>query len=233
MDESTLKKLIDAPPAALKEACKAAMVSYCRAFKSSKTFQFEGREYKYFYHPYNLAWRNERAVEIPIARAFLESHQGEDVLEVGNVLSHYEPIDHAVLDRYEIAPGVVNEDAAAFQTPDRYGLIISISTLEHVGMDEQPRDSSRPLAAVRNLIGLLAPGGELVATAPLGLNPDFDMLLEQDGPFTWLGAMVRDGRKNEWHQVGLESVLGSSYDTSAFRARAVVIGRITKGGPGE
>lgn len=212
----------------LKDWCKAAAVGYCRAFKSSRTFLFEGREYKYFYHPYNLAWRNERAVEIPIVRSFIEAHNGEEVLEVGNVLSHYQAIDHKVLDKYEAGPGVINEDATEFDPPDRYGLIVSISTLEHVGWDENPRERDKPLSAINNLLRLLAPGGELVTTAPVGLNPDFDGLLEPDGPFSELSALVR-GHRNNWRQVTPDSVLGADYDRHAFRAKAIVIGRIKKG----
>ena len=33
------------------------------------TFVFAGHVYRYFRHPYNATWRNERAVEIPIVAA--------------------------------------------------------------------------------------------------------------------------------------------------------------------
>ena len=38
------------------------------------TFTFAGREYPYFYHPYNCGWppyANERAVELSLANAWL------------------------------------------------------------------------------------------------------------------------------------------------------------------
>jgi hypothetical protein len=37
-----------------------------------RTFPYRGVELRYFAHPYNATWRNERAIEIPIARHFIE-----------------------------------------------------------------------------------------------------------------------------------------------------------------
>lgn len=227
-----VKRLLDAPPAAAKRAFKGAAVALYNRFASARTFTFGGREFHYFYHPYNLAWRNERAVEVPIARAHLEAHRGQAVLEVGNVLSHYIEVDHAVLDKYESAPGVVNLDAVDFDPGITYDLIISVSTLEHVGWDESPREPDKALAAIENLAGLLAPGGELVATAPLGLNPDFDALVAGGRiPFTELRALRRVRGTNRWVEDSFESVAGARYNRHSFRADAIIVGRIVKGGP--
>lgn len=230
MQEKTIKRIVDSPPMAVKEAFKKAAVAYCRVFRSSKTFTFNGREYHYFYHSYNLAWRNERAVEVPIARELVLGHAGQSVLEVGNVLAHYIEIGHEVLDKYERAERVINEDAADFKLDRNYDLIISVSTLEHVGWDETPREPGKVIAAVNNLAGLLAPGGELIATAPLGFNPEFDRLLASgELPFSEVYAMKRVGGKNEWEQADLASVLGSRYVRRAFRADAIVVGLIKEG----
>ena len=72
-----------------------------RGTLAGKAFSMNGQEYPYFVHPYNRTWANERAVEIPVVRSFLEESQGKRVLEVGNVLSHYGPVTHQVLDKYE------------------------------------------------------------------------------------------------------------------------------------
>jgi hypothetical protein len=55
-----------------------------------------------------------------------------------------------------------------------YDLIVSISTLEHVGYDEEPRDAGKAARAMEHLRGLLAPGGELLATIPVGYNRELD-----------------------------------------------------------
>ena len=139
-----------------------------------RTFRFRGRTYSCFFHSYNSTWSNERAVEVPIARALLEEHRGKRVLEVGNVLSHYLPVEHEILDKFEEGPAIRNEDVVAFRSPLPYDLIVSISTLEHVGWDEEPKDPGKILRAVSNLAGQLAPGGRMVVTLPLGYNPDMD-----------------------------------------------------------
>ncbi|MEK6586221.1 MAG: hypothetical protein AABZ24_07730, partial [Nitrospirota bacterium] len=117
----------------------------------AKTFQFDGREYEYLYHPYNRTWKNERGVEIPIFRELLLKYEGKRVLEVGNVLSHYFPIRHEVIDKYEVSSGVINQDIVEFVPQDKYDLIISISTLEHVGWDEQPQKPGKLLQAIDHL----------------------------------------------------------------------------------
>jgi SAM-dependent methyltransferase len=230
VDERTVKRIVDSPPALFKDALKQAIVAYCKILKSAKTFTFGNREYHYFYHSYNLAWRNERTVEVPIALAYLGARNGQSVLEVGNVLSHYVETEHEVLDKYEKAPGVINEDAVDFDPGKKYDLIISISTLEHIGWDETPRDPEKSLAALNNLASLLAPGGALIATASLGLNPAFDRLLEAGAlPFEEVCALRRVRCKNEWRQDDPKSVLGAQYPRRSFRANAIIVGSIKEG----
>ncbi|MDR4467711.1 MAG: hypothetical protein MRJ68_05315 [Nitrospira sp.] len=120
---------------ALRRSWRFAKMTLTR-WTRAKTFVFDRKSYPYLYHFCNKTWKNERGVEIPIFRELLLEHDGQRVLEVGNVLSHYFPIHHDVVDKYEVAPGVINQDIVEFVPPERYDLILSISTLEHVGWDE-------------------------------------------------------------------------------------------------
>ncbi len=129
--------------------------------------------YAYLAHRRNYTWLNERAVEVPIARAAVDAAEGR-VLEVGNVLGHYVPVSHVVLDRYEQAPRRDNADVLEFEDEGGFDLIVSVSTLEHVGWDERPRDPSAAERAFAHLRGLLAPGGSLVVTLPVGSNRVLD-----------------------------------------------------------
>ena len=63
----------------------------------------------------------------------------KNIFEVGSVLSHYFPINHDVLDKYEKGHGVINQDVVDFKPHNKYDLIVSISTLEHVGFDDNTK----------------------------------------------------------------------------------------------
>ena len=84
--------------------------------------------------------------------------EGRNILEVGNVLSHYFRVHHDVIDKYEKTNGVINIDAVDFDPPKRYDLIVTISTLEHVGWNENSRDSTKIPSAIENLKGLIIAG---------------------------------------------------------------------------
>jgi cyclopropane fatty-acyl-phospholipid synthase-like methyltransferase len=51
---------------------------------------------------------------------------------------------------------VINEDVVNFKSKKKYDLIVSISTLEHVGWDEKPMKIPR---AIENLKTLITPQG--------------------------------------------------------------------------
>ncbi|MBX3303808.1 MAG: class I SAM-dependent methyltransferase [Nitrospira sp.] len=194
----------------------------------AKTFAFDGRSYPYLYHFCNKTWKNDRGVEIPIFREILLRHQTARILEVGNVLSHYFPIHHDVIDKYEVAPGVINQDIVEFVPPERYDLILSISTLEHVGWDETPREPDKLLRAIEHLRNrCLAPGGQIVASLPVGYNEFFDGLL-RDGKslFTTQHFLKRVSRRNYWVESDWNDCKGMTY--GRFFANAICIGIIQR-----
>jgi hypothetical protein len=195
--------------------------------RSPRTFVWQSRIYPYFFHRYNLTWSNERAVEVPIVRELVARYRGRPILEVGNVLAHYGPVAHEVLDKFELAPGVVNADAAEFRAARRYDLIVSISTLEHVGWDEEPRDPAKVIRTLANLADHLAPGGLLVVTLPLGYNPPLDALLAQGAiPWTRQTQLKREGSR--WREAAWSEVAGSGYGRGRPGTDGLVIGIIER-----
>lgn len=82
--------------------------------KKQRYFTFNNRMLPYLYARYNKAWKNERAIEIPLFKQILGNTQNESILEVGNVLQHYGQVNHTIVDKYEQAPGVINEDILSF-----------------------------------------------------------------------------------------------------------------------
>lgn len=203
---------------------------FYRVFRSGKTFIFQGKTYSYFYHLYNRTVAGERIVEIPIAKNLLDRYRGEAILEVGNVLSHYYPVSHTILDKYEKGKGVINEDVVDFSFGRKFDLIISISTMEHVGHSYGEKyNSSKFLKGVANLVKHLKKDGVLVITCPVFYNPVITKLIfSKKMPFTESYFMERVSYLNEWKQVGFKDLPRKhSYDGHFANANFLYIGVYT------
>jgi hypothetical protein len=203
--------------------------SYFQLKQGTKTFKFQGHIYHYYCNNYNTTWNNERIVEIPIVWEIIKSHQGK-ILEVGNVLSHYHRFSHDIVDKYEKAQGVINQDIADFHPPEPYNLIVSVSTLEHVGVDEEPKDPKKVLRAIENLkSNCLAPGGIMIITIPLGHNPELDNALKQGTvDLGKVNFMKRLSKDNLWVETGVKEVQDATYDCPFPRGNAVAIAVLEK-----
>ena len=189
--------------------------------KDERTFEWDGQRYPYFYHPYHYTWASERTVELPLLAAALEEARGRRTLEVGNVSGHYfpRPPGLTVVDKYERAEGVRNVDVVDFAPEERFDRILSVSTLEHVGWDERPRDPAKVGRALDHLASLLAPGGRAFVTVPLGHNPHLDRRLRKGPPFGGsLGFLRRVSWDNRWRVASAEEVRDARYgDWKAWR----------------
>jgi hypothetical protein len=199
-------------------------------------FIFDDERYEYLVHHYNTTWCNERAVEIPLAARIVQRRLGARMLEVGNVLHNYLPrsalpAERVVVDRYEARPGVLNVDIVEHEPAEPYDLIVSISTLEHVGRDEEPKDPAKVLTAIERMHRWLAPGGELFVTVPLGYHPQLDeRLLAGPALFERLGFLrAREG--NRWEQASAQEVAGAQFGSPFPGANALVVARSGAGAP--
>jgi SAM-dependent methyltransferase len=186
------------------------------AFPPRGGFELGGERYSFARRVHGLTWTTERAVEVPVAQRVVARSREKRILEVGNVLSHYGPVTHDVVDKYERAPGVRNVDVLDLPAQPDYDLIVSVSTLEHVGRDEEPRDPARAIRALDHLRGLLAPGGELFATVPAGYNPELDAALA-DGAYE-----LRAMRRRPWREVEPAEAFQCRYDFLVYSASAVL-----------
>ena len=201
---------------------------------TTATFCHDGVDRPYQRSAYNYTWLNERAVEVPLARAQLAAARraGTDparILEVGNVLSHYWAVAHTVVDKYERAPGVHNVDVADLDLTGPFDLVLAVSTLEHVGLDEEVQDPGKPARAVARLASVLAPGGRLWCTVPVGYNDALDADLRKGNlGFTRLTSLRRTGRANRWEQVPVEDVWAVQYDSLLYTAHAVIVAELVR-----
>lgn len=137
---------------------------------------------------------NERAIEIPWLFAHMPKGR---VLDAGSSLNHTEYLAPLARLVEEIHIVTLAYEGIAFPErgisylfgdlrnlpyrDDFFDTVISISTLEHVGMDNAGYGSRQPRAAdparevdraVRELARVLAPGGLLLLTVPYGLPED-------------------------------------------------------------
>jgi len=168
----------------------------------------DGVGYRYFYSAISMAWRTERCVELPVVKALVEATAPDDVLEVGDVLHQYYGFRHTVVDKYERRPGVVSEDITSYNPDRNFKLIVCISTLEHVGYDESPRDDGKALDAIACMKRLLKPGGVLFATVPVGWHPRLDEGLDsQRSLFEKILFMRRVGY-DRWVECGRDGLDG-------------------------
>lgn len=109
------------------------------------------------------------------------------ILEVGNVLSHYENhlsetlgiiTSRRIVDKFEVEVGVDNEDLMNLPSDKKYDAIVSLSTVEHIGQkgdpsggygeQEENRDLECPLKAIAKIYDLLASDGKALIIVPFG-----------------------------------------------------------------
>lgn len=190
------------------------------------SFRLDGEEYPYLFHRHKATWLTERAVEVPVVQRIVDRTRGR-VLEVGNVLTHYRAQRHLVVDKYERAPGILNRDALDLGDLGEFELVVAVSTLEHVGWDEEPRRPEAALDAVTALRERVAPGGRLVLTHPVGYNPHLDDALRSEAvTLERTSALRRAGGRTRWEQVPPEEAWRAPYDFLLYSARAVVIAEL-------
>ena len=200
--------------------------TYYNKFKSSEEFVFQGKKYHYIFHRYCTTWKNERCAIIPITLDIIKDYlnQGKNVLEIGNVISHICPVSHDIVDKYEIADGVINEDVTEFHSLKRYDLIFSIVTLQQVGSNESRRNPTKIIKAIENLKKILSHDGILLILHGLGENKEMDKLLETGKIKLDRMLYLKKICKYKWREAEWEEVRNLEYDYSVPTARAVLIG---------
>ena len=187
-------------------------------------FSLFNQTFPYVIHPYNATWRNERAVEISIALDFLSKMQGKKILEVGNVTSYYQTIQHTVLDKYEKHPDVLNTDFVGFLPTEPFDAFISISTFEHIGWDETPKDPNKLKEAFAHLYKLVRSPENVLVIVPLGYQPILDALVKEGAlPFQTSACLIR---KNTWQWEEASPTEGTQhrYNVGFPGANALYIG---------
>ena len=201
-------------------------------FDKAKKYIFQKRGYQYCLEKYNLSWRTERMVEIPIFQKLIRDNSKLHILEIGNVLKHYESSPKsrwAVVDKYEIYEGVINRDIFVYNPKEKFDLIVSISTIEHIGMEDgaiSPNKAKQVINWVRN--NLLNAHGRFIITIPIGYNKHLDKQIFKDEILFAEKYYMTRLSKLEWVQTSEDKVSHSEYGRPYTGANALFIGIIRK-----
>ena len=188
-----------------------------------KSFVFSGKTYNY------KGAIGERVAEVPIVWDIIKQYNSEDILEVGNVLGHYfkGQCFHDVVDRFEVNekfPDIINEDTVDFNPVRTYKLVVSISTLEHVGRDDGSKDPRKILSAIENMKSLCSE--LMVVTLPMGYNKEMDAMLRNgEIRFAYGGYLKRITLDdNVWVETSWKDICYANYNDPFPAANGLVIG---------
>jgi hypothetical protein len=195
----------------------------------NRSFIYNSKEYKYYYQDYNATYTNERSVEIPIFKELIEQSNTKKILEIGNVMSHYFDINHKVVDKFErSSPSgyqICNQDVVDLDENDKYDLIISISTIEHVGYDDDNVDPTKIITAINKLKNMLKDEGQLIISFPLGYNKYLDNFYKELGfDYTYFKRLTY----SEWEQVDNIDDDYDNWGSTYPGANVLVIGKYQK-----
>ena len=211
--------------AALRSLCEWILIRRNSPLRN-RSFWADGKQYRYLVHPYNHTWKNERAVELPMLVSLLKTSPSSDILEIGNVLSHYFCTHHDIIDMHEISfrRRIIRKDILAYQPTRKYGLVLSVSTVEHIGWDDGSGRPERVLDFPSKVRGMLKPAGQAVISIPLGYNPVLDNAL-RTGELNVSRAvfLLRVSSDNLWEETDVATAFETKYGSPFPCGNAVAI----------
>lgn len=140
------------------------------------TFSINKLSLNYCRDDFNQSFQNERSVEVPIAKWFVDKFNNEAV-EIGAVLCHYGYNKHTIIDLTEKHPNVININALDFNYKDKN--VVSISTIEHMSQREYGNGSNNDAA---NLIEkVINESKNYLLEFPVCYNEFLDDFIEKSG----------------------------------------------------
>ena len=190
------------------------------------TFDYQGRPLSLAYHRHNATWSNERAVEGPIAEEYLDRYAGKSILEIGHVTPYYFDVHHLIIDKYEKASNsieVINQDFINFETDHIFDLILSISTVEHIGFDDDGDSREKIPLTISKCRSMLRPSGVFLMTVPLGYNPVLDELITTSELGCESVTYIRRDARRKWARCRKEDALRCEYGRPFAYANCIMV----------
>ena len=112
------------------------------------------------------------------------------------------------MDKYEQAPGVINEDILSFNPGRKFKQIISISTIEHIGVDDRPQNPQKAVVALQKLQALLTKEGSLTLSFPANYNSALMRLVKRK--LKVYAFKKYDIRRNLWKECKTKEIMNST-----------------------
>lgn len=197
-------------------------------------FYFKKRKFYYSREKYNLSWRNERAVEIPIFQQLVRENIKANILEVGCVLKWYKSSPKSnwiIIDKFEKFDNTINLDIIDYNPRKKFDLILSISTMEHVGLEDGSLDVYKVIKAINHIVAnCLSKKGKFIFSIPIGYNKYLDnQIFSKRIHLSKTYYFLKRGN-NEWTEVDRKKVMNCEYNKHyRIGARGLIIGIIDKG----
>ena len=169
--------------------------------------QFNALGRKYTYRRDDLQCQlGERGMEVPIVLDWMVPFKGTNILEVGNVLRKYDQsFDQVVIDAHEKGD-CINIDVLEYEPKEKPDLIVSVSTIEHIGYDMgEVMNPDKTIQFFEWVNKTLPKGGEFIFTVPVGYNQFLDFILrtkEKFGDLVYQRKlfMRRTTADNQWEE---------------------------------
>lgn len=185
---------------------------------------------------YNSAHLNERAIEVPIGKWFLDRYP--NLIELGAVLPYYYECIHSVYDLNDEYKHSLKIDFSHLDLDFTGKDVLSISTIEHVGFNDYSKapflgspemplsmkyryDKCRWGEGFKCIEKIMAEAANFLITIPLGFNPTIDEmlgLLDESKYF----VIKRINKGNLW-RLDLDKSLNYKYGSPFKNANALCV----------
>lgn len=185
-------------------------------------FKYEGCRIKYFIRLARII-NSERIVEIPLTIKLIQKTKFDSCLEIGDTVSKYFTFPHDIIDKYERRHNIIQADAYSYNFPVKYDLIISISTIEHIGKDEDKVFPEKAVLTLKRLMQQLNTHGLLFVTVPINYNEELDTFIRSNPSELNICFLARISFTNMWRQVSKETAFQHTYNYSYFHANSIAI----------
>lgn len=98
-----------------------------------------------------------------------------------------------MVDLFESEPGIINADIIGFRPAKQFDRLVSISTVEHIGIDDGDRMPVKALNALHHMFSMIQRGaGCALVTIPWGYNTQLDQaILDGEFDFAKQNTMLR------------------------------------------